>query len=238
MIRLDRKYKEMHRLCANYHDLIDKLRDQAYGYETSLDTVFPYDAEFCLEVVDKHSFGIDRFANELIFYCCNLSEEANDVFKTQTNEDDCKYIKALVLCIMFYLHSECNKSDYTYQGFLKILKSFLGHIEDLENAKELKTSVFWILYSDLGEKRDNHPVFIKEAFGTLFDDFDYNYASLLAEKLQYCVRFFIFENKYDYIGDRLLNLAVTDLIKEITVRLRTIHQNRIPRYGWRDSENE
>ena len=86
MTTFDEKYKEMYRLCSNYHELIDKLRDQAYGYETSLDIILPYEAKFTLEPVNKKYIGINAFCNSLEYYCSNFTSEAQSAFENPLDE--------------------------------------------------------------------------------------------------------------------------------------------------------
>ena len=145
----------------------------------------------------------------------------------------------MVKAIIFYLHSNCNKEDYTFNGLKKILKSFLGKISDDEKATDLKTCVFWIMYSDISdETKKTHPEEMQEAFKTLFSNYNYNYLSNIADKTFCCIRFFLYENNYDYMNNRIMNIALSDLIKEITDRLKTINDNYKHRSGWRSYRDE
>lgn len=239
MTRFDEKYKEMFRLCSNYHELIDKLRDQAYGYETSLDIILPFEAKFTLNPVTKKHIGINEFCNKMVFYCSNFTSEAQAAFKNPLDEEGYECLTNMLKAIIFYLHSSCNKDDYTFNGFKKILKSFLGEISDEDKAKDLQTCVFWIMYGDISDEiKKTHPEEIQEAFKRLFDNYNYNHLSDIADKAFCCIRFFLYENNYDYMNNKIMNIALSDLIKEITDRLRTINDNCKPRSGWRSSGNE
>lgn len=239
MNSIDQCYKEMNRRCESYHSLIDRLRDHAYGYETRLDRILPYRAVFSMEPVGKKYMGVEPFLNKLVFYNKHLSSDANEAFSENASEKDLSYMTAMSICILFYLHSECRSADYTFLSFLKITKTFLGTCEDPTQNKNRKTSPFWIMYTDLSEeKRQAHPVYVQNAFSILFDDFDYNYASKIADRLQHTIRFFLYDQKLDYINDRLMNMALSDLVNEIIERLKAIHENRLPRIGWRSYDSE
>ena len=135
---------EMHRLCSHYHDMANKLRDQAYGYETSLDIVLPYNAKFTLEPVGKHLWGIQGFADKLCEYDTSLPSEANPTYPQALTAEDYTFMQSMTICIVYYLHSECKKTDYTFLGCIKLLKTFLGEIIDLEE-------LFGIFYTFFGK---------------------------------------------------------------------------------------
>ena len=239
MTNMDHKYQEMCQRCEVYHSLLDRLRNHAYGYETSLDRILPYRAMFSMEPVGRNYMGVDLFLGKLDFYGSQLSSEANACFSENFSEKDANYMKAMATCILYYLHSECRSADYTFLSFLKITKTFLGEVHDPIQAKNRRTSPFWIMYTDLPEgKRHSHPECIQNAFSILFDDFDYNYASKIANRLQHTVRFFLYDNKLDYMSDRVMNMALKDMILEIVDRLKGIHVNRLPRAGWRSYDGE
>ena len=238
MKTLDNDYLEMYRRCETYHKLIDRLRDHAYGYETSLDQVLPYRTQFAMEP-KYHRFGVERFLNELVRYSENLSTEANDCFTNDVTDKDHDYMKAMALCILYYLHTECRSADYTFLSFLKIAKSFLGSIEDPAKVNNLNASVFWIMYTDLSEeKRKSHPAYVQDAFTMLFDNFDYNYSSKMSNRLQHTIRFFLYDHQLDYLSNRMMSMALNDLVNEIIGRLKAVHENLMPRIGWRSYGNK
>lgn len=239
MISFDHDYKEMRRRCESYHSLIDQLRDHAYGYEVSLDRLLPYRAAFSMEPVGKRFMGIDPFLQKLIFYTKHLSSEVSEAFSDDASEKDFTYMKAMSTCILFYLHSECRSADYTFLGFVKITKSFLIKCDDPVQSKNRNSAPFWFMYTDISEeKRNAHPKDVKEAFSILFDDFDCNYASKIANRLLHTLRFFLYDQKLDYLSDRLMNMALSDMVHEIIGRLKSIHENRLPRIGWRSYDSE
>ena len=239
MSTIQQRYAEMHRLCSHYHDMANKLRDQAYGYETSLDIVLPYNAKFTLEPVGKHLWGIQGFADKLCEYDTSLPSEANPTYPQALTAEDYTFMQSMTICIVYYLHSECKKTDYTFLGCIKLLKTFLGEIIDLEEAKNRETSTFWIMYNtNCIQNGNTPPVSVQEAFSRLFQNFDYNYMSMIADRLYTAVRFFLYDQKLDYISDRWMSIAMYDMMKEIKERLHTIHKNRLPRTGWRSDRHD
>lgn len=233
MTELDEKYKKMVDSCEEYHDKIDALRDQVYGYTTTLDIIIPYYVGIFNFDGNKRRYrdaiGISAFCQELIQYCKDFSSDTSAHFADGINENDEKYIADLVLCIVYFLHDQCPRADYTFLGFNKILKSFLGTVEE-GRRHDKEASVFWQLYDGMDDvHKQKLPNQISTALSRIYEKFDYQYAYQMAYCLRYASRFFLHNHKYDYMSDPLMHMATLDMIKEIEDRLDAIFMNRRPR---------
>lgn len=230
MNSLDMKYNRMRQSCKKYHELIDELRDLVYGYNISLDCIVPFEEDFLFESFNHKTLGVNTFLERIGYYCQNLSSETADCFSPMLTPKDIRLVMDLICVILFYLKNECNQNEYTFLSVTKILKSFLGTVTDDENKKNPRASTFWIMWTDLPiEERERHPQKIKDAIRNIYDDFDYNYTSRLADCAFHAVRFFLYDSRMDFMGDQIMQRITFDMIREIERRLYVIHQNRQPR---------
>lgn len=233
MTELDEKYKKMADACKEYHEKLDSLRDQVYGYTNSLDIIVPYYGDiFDSEGNGRHhrnAIGVSAFCDEIVSYCKEFSEDTSAHFSAGINEKDECYIRDLILCIVYFLQNECRRSDYTFLGFNKILKSFLGTV-DKEKQHSKESSTFWHMYDMMDdEDKQRIPAPISNAMARLYEDFDYQYAYRIAYCIRYAARFYLHCHKHDYMSDPVMYTSTIDMIQEITERLNTIHINRKPR---------
>ena len=233
MTELDEKYKKMADACEEYHEKIDALRDQVYGYTHSLDIVVPYYSNLFNADNSRRRYreamGIHAFCDEITHCCKEFSEETSVHFADGINDDDERYIRDLILCIIYYLQNQCRRADYTFLGFNKILKSFLGSVDD-EKRYTKEASTFWHMYDMMDdEDKQKVPEQINEAMSRLYENFDYQYAYRMAYCIRYASRFFLHDHKYDYMSDSLMYMATIDMIQEIEERLDAICKNRRPR---------
>ncbi len=230
MNTLDMKYSRMRQSCKRYHEHIDELRNLVYGYNISLDCIVPFEEDFLFESTNQKICGVNSFLERIGYYCQNLSSETAECFSPELTEQDIQLIKDIVCVVLFYIKNECNQNEYTFLSVTKIFKTFLGTVTKDENLKNPRASTFWIMWSDLPEeKKEKHPQIIKDAIENIYDDFDYNHTSRLADCAFYAVRFFIYDNRMDFMGDQIMQRITFDMIREIEQRLYVIHKNRQPR---------
>ena len=227
MAIIDEKYRMMSNMCRKYQENIELLKNQVYGYNIYLDYIIPYKKTLMDESNDGECFGFDEFSEKIIEYYSEFSKDTSDCFNNPLTSQDKTYIRNLLTCIFTFLKYECEHYDYTFLGLTKILKTFIGETSENE-AYDLKKSTFWIMYQDSSEK-DRYPETSKQAFLELFKNFDYNYASRIADGTFYCVRFFLYDQGLDYISDRLMRMATIDMLEETKNRLDGIYVNRKPR---------
>ena len=233
MTELDEKYKKMADACEEYHEKLDALRDQVYGYTNSLDIIVPYYRSLFLTDTNRRRYreamGIHTFCDKITQYCKEFSGDTSVHFSDGINDEDERYIRDLILCIFYFLQNQCRRSDYTFIGFNKILKSFLGSVDD-ENRYNRESSTFWHMYDMMDEEdKQKVPEQISDAMTRLYANFDYDYAYRLAYCIRYASRYFLHDHKYDYMSDPLMYMATIDMIQEIQERLDTICKNRRPR---------
>ena len=233
MTELDEKYKKMADACEEYHEKIDALRDQVYGYTNSLDIIVPYYSSLFPADTNKRRYreamGIHAFCDKITQYCKEFSGDTSVHFSEGINDADEQYIRDLILCVFYFLQNQCRRSDYTFLGFNKILKSFLGSVDD-ENRYNRESSKFWHMYDMMDEEdRQKVPEQISDAMTRLYVKFDYHYAYRMAYCIRYASRYFLHDHKYDYMSDPLMYMATIDMIQEIQERLDTICKNRRPR---------
>ena len=233
MTELDEKYKKMADACEEYHEKLDALRDQVYGYTNSLDIIVPYYSNLFPTDTNRRRYreamGIHAFCDKITQYCKEFSGDTSVHFSDGINIDDERYIRDLILCIMYFLQNQCRRADYTFLGFNKILKSFLGSVDD-EKRYNKESSTFWHMYDMMDEEdKQKVPEQISDAMSRLYEKFDYHYTYRMAYCIRYASRYFLHDHKYDYMSDPLMYVATIDMIQEIQERLDTICKNRRPR---------
>lgn len=233
MSTLDIRYNQMRDACKAYKEQEEQLKNYAYGYTVSLDCVVPYRSDFFAMPLDSKFIGVKIFAKQITRYFQGFTKEVAECFDVAYTAEDIKKAEELITLIVFYLKTECRKSDYTFLGIKKILESFLGTLLNKEeNIKEKST--FWIMMNDIpSHTKENHPQEIKDAFLHLYSDYDHDHLGKIADCVFYSVRFFLFDAKLDYMNDPLMHMATLDMMREIEQRLSTIYENRRPRRGWR-----
>ena len=233
MTELDEKYKKMADACEEYHEKLDALRDQVYGYTNSLDMVVPYYSDLFNSHTNRRRYreaiGVDAFCDEIVQYCKEFSGDTSVHFSDGINDDDEQYIRGLILCVIYYLQTQCNKEDYTFLGFNKIVKTFLGSVDD-EKRYSKESSTFWHMYDMMDEaEKQKIPEQINDALSRVYEHFDYQYAYRMAYCIRYAARYFLYKYNYDYISDSLMYMATIDMIQEVQERLDAIYKNRRPR---------
>ena len=228
MGNMNHRYKEMYNTCEKYQKKIENLKNMVYGYNTSLDCIIPYTSEQFFEK-KENCWGIEDFTNKIIDYCSALTEESSSWFKEEITENEKLYIRDLVQCILYYLKNACNYEDYTFLGLIKITKTFLDEYKD-DYIPTKEDSTFWHLYHQSGIFNSQKCLDeIKVAFSNLYFNFDYYFAKKIAEKALLCIRFFLYDQKIDFMNDQVMTLVTLELIQEIENRLYRIYENRIPR---------
>lgn len=233
MTELDEKYKKMADACEEYHEKLDALRDQVYGYTSSLDIVVPYYSNLFNSDSNRgrhrEAMGIVVFCDEITRYCKAFSIDTSVHFSDGINEGDERYIRDLILCVVYFLQNQCRRADYTFLGFNKIIKTFLGSVDD-EKRYDKNSSTFWHMYDMIDEEdKPKIPEQINEAMSRLYENFDYQYAYRMAYCIRYASRYFLYCRKCDYMSDPVMYMSTIDMIQEISERLSTIHDNRKPR---------
>ena len=233
MTELDKKYKKMAEACEEYHEKLDALRDQVYGYTNSLDIIVPYYGNLFNSDTSRRRYreamGIHAFCDEITNYCKEFSGDTSVHFSDGINDDDERYIRDLILCVIYFLQNQCNKEDYTFLGFNKIVKTFLGSVDD-EKRYNKESSTFWHMYDMIdGEEKQKIPEQINDAMSRLYEHFDYQYAYRMAYCIRYASRYFLHKNNFDYMSDPLMYMATIDMIHEVQERLDAICKNRRPR---------
>lgn len=229
MTSYDLKYSKMSQGCKRYQDSIERLKNLVYGYNISLDYVIPYVAPFNLSFSSQESIGVPAFIDSIIDIRKNLTVETADCFDAPPSDEEIQHIYDMLICTLFFLQSECNEDDYTFLGLIKIMKTFLGEISTQEVSNK-RHSTFWIMYDDISsDKKKCHPEIVQAAFERLYYNFNYNELSRIADKIWYCIRFFLYDDRIDFISDHLMLLMTLDMISETEKRLLNIYENRKPR---------
>jgi hypothetical protein len=223
------KYKVLKDESKKYQDLIENLKNQVYGYNVYLTHIavrgFP---EFSFKEESKEFKVINEFVNKIIDYYKSFDESVSPVFSRAFTEKDSVTIKNMLYVIIGFLMSECRKEDYTFLGVIKLLKTFMGSVSK-DNIHDKTKSVFYRIWEGMSEKsKNNLPETLTNAFNDLYEDFDYNYLSEIADGLWYCIRFYLYDNNLEYTGDPFMMMATNDLILEISERLSTIKENKKP----------
>lgn len=229
MARLDRKYKKMNDGCERYQKEIERLKNLVYGYNTYLDYIVPYSSENFFEKASD-CWGIKEFCNKMIEYFSSLTEETSAYFAGEKTEKDKNTLVNLTKCIIYILKTECEHEDYTFLGMITLLKTFIEEYPD-DYAPTKDDSTFWHLVNNVIEKGGStaFPEEIMNAFSDIYTDFDFYYTKRIAAALLRCVRFFLYDQRIDFISDRIMNLATMELVREIEDRLSAIYENRYPR---------
>lgn len=228
MSETDELYKRMADACDEYYDKVDALRDQVYGYTTRLDIIVPFSRDL-FSYKDNYSIGADAFCETIVQYCQSFSGDTAKWFDEGINDSDAQYISDLSLCILYYLKTQCRSSDYTFLGFNKLIKSFLGTVEE-ERKTQKEASTFWHIYDMMSESaKADIPERVRNAFDRIYAHFNYDYAYRMAYCVRYAVRYFLYTHKCDYISDPLMQMATLDMIEEVCGRLNEIQKNRKPR---------
>lgn len=233
MSDLDIKYNRMREECKYYKKQEERLRNYVYGYTVSLDCIVPYHKNF-FSISENNTFlGVKTFATRIIQYFQCFTGEVSDCFSVDYTADDIKKGEELILLTIYYLQTECPKSDYTFLGIKKILETFLVSIETgTSNNKE--DSTFWNMLNKIStEKKDAQPEEIKAAIKHFYENYDCAHITKIADGIFYSVRFFLYDMKMDYMNDPVMRLATLDMIDEVVERLSNIYENRHQRKDWR-----
>jgi hypothetical protein len=221
------KYNILKDESKKYQDLIENLKNQVYGYNVYLTHIavrgFP---EFSFKEDSKEFKVINEFVDKIIGYYKSFDESISPVFSREFTEKDSITIKNMLYVIIGFLMSECRKEDYTFLGVIKLLKTFMGSVAQADIHDKNK-SVFYRIWEGMSEKsKNNLPDKLTEAFNELYEAFDYNYLSEIADGLWYCIRFYLYDNNLEYTGDPFMMMATNDLILEISERLSNIKENK------------
>ena len=221
------KYKALKDESKKYQDLIENLKNQVYGYNVYLTHLavrgFP---EFSFKEDSKELKVINEFVDKIISYYKSFDETVYYVFGREFTEKDALTIKNMLYVIIGFLMSECRKEDYTFLGVVKLLKTFIKTVPE-EDVHDKTQSVFYRIWEGMSESSKNKlPETLTNAFNDLYEDFDYNYLSEIADGLWYCIRFYLYDNNLEYTGDPFMMMATNDLILEISERLSNIQQNK------------
>ncbi len=221
------KYRVLKDESKKYQDLIENLKNQVYGYNVYLTHLavrgFP---EFSFKEDSKELKVINEFVDKIISYYKSFDETVYYVFGREFTEKDALTIKSMLYVIIGFLMSECRKEDYTFLGVVKLLKTFIKSVPE-EDMHDKTKSVFYRIWESMSELSKNKlPETLKNAFNDLYEDFDYNYLSEIADGLWYCIRFYLYDNNLEYTGDPFMMMATNDLILEISERLSNIKENK------------
>lgn len=221
------KYNILKDDSKKYQDLIENLKNQVYGYNVYLTHIavrgFP---EFSFKEDSKEFKVINEFVDKIIGYYKSFDESISLVFSREFTEKDSITIKNMLYVIIGFLMGECRKEDYTFLGVIKLLKTFMGSVAQADIHDKNK-SVFYRIWEGMSEKsKNNLPDKLTEAFNELYEAFDYNYLSEIADGLWYCIRFYLYDNNLEYTGDPFMMMATNDLILEISERLSNIKENK------------
>lgn len=221
------KYKALKDESKKYQDLIENLKNQVYGYNVYLTHIavrgFP---EYSFKEDSKEFKVINKFVDKIIGYYKSFDESVSPVFSREFTEKDSVTIKNILYVIIGFLMSECRKEDYTFLGVIKLLKTFMGSTSK-ENVHDKTKSVFYRIWKGMSDKsKKAMPDILNNAFNDLYENFDYNYLSEIADGLWYCIRFYLYDNNLEYTGDPFMMMATNDLILEISERLSNIQQNK------------
>lgn len=220
------KYRVLKDESKKYQDLIENLKNQVYGYNVYLTHLavrgFP---EFSFKEDSKELKVINEFVDKIISYYKSFDETVYYVFGREFTEKDALTIKNMLYVIIGFLMSECRKEDYTFLGVIKLLKTFIKSVP--EDMHDKTKSVFYRIWEGMSESSKNKlPETLTNAFNDLYEDFDYNYLSEIADGLWYCIRFYLYDNNLEYTGDQFMMMATNDLILEISERLSNIKENK------------
>ena len=221
------KYKVLKEESKKYQDLIENLKNQVYGYNVYLTHLavrgFP---EFSFKEDSKELKVINEFVDKIISYYKSFDETVYYVFGREFTEKEALTIKNMLYVIIGFLMSECRKEDYTFLGVIKLLKTFINSVPE-EEAHDKTKSVFYRIWEGMSENSKNKlPENLTNAFSDLYEAFDYNYLSEIADGLWYCIRFYLYDNNLEYTGDQFMMMATNDLILEISERLSNIKENK------------
>ena len=226
----DEKYDLMHNEFMKVNDKWELLRYQLFGYNISLDHVVNYSEEiFPGERCSKAGIGIDSFVDKICEYYSGFTETTGKCFKEPCTEEDLHNVKNLIICLIAFLKNECNRADYTFMGIVKLLKTFLIDVDE-EYNNDINCCVFGILYSDIKEKIEKeYDEKTRNCFNEIFEQFDFNYVSRLADGIYYCIKYYLYDNKMDYVSDPIMMKISEEMMDEISDRLKIIKNNRSPR---------
>ena len=221
MENISKNYLRMREKCVTYLDRIDILREQVYGRFVYLDCIEPY---YSNKKNNPKPIGLEDFINTIVNYCTSFDETVSPKFMESMTEEDVVFAKAFLRCSFYFLKDNCPYDDYTFLGLNKIIKTAINNYSD-ENSNNPKANTFWNLYDKLPESRkDALPDDIKSAYAILFDDINNRYISLIADKLTYGTRYFMYDNDLDYFKNPYINGIVLDMIDETSSRLSRIYE--------------
>ena len=221
------KYKSLVDESKKYQDLIENLKNQVFGYNVYLTHIavrgFP---AFSFKEDSKEFKVINKFVDDITEYYKSFDESVSYIFSQEFTEKDAITIKNMLYVIIGFLMSECRKEDYTFLGVIKLLKTFMGSVAQADIHDKSK-SVFYRIWEGMSEKsKNNLPDKLTEAFNELYEAFDYNYLSEIADGLWHCIRFYLYDNNLEYTGDPFMMMATNDLILEMSERLSNIKENK------------
>lgn len=224
------KRQEMIDVCEEYVKVIEGLKNQVYGYNVYLTHVAPFEKQEIVFEEDSDSLkSIDAFAGKICEYFKEFNNKVSNVSLSEFTKKDEECITSLIYLIIGFLVKNCKKNDYTFLGMIKILKTFLVRRSE-EESKDKTLSTFYRMhgYKDF-EQVESFPPILKTAFENVFDDYDGNYMYKIADGMWSCIRFYLYDNVLDYTSDKLMMMATSDMLLEISERLNNIQDNRKPR---------
>ncbi len=221
------KYKNMVDESKKYQTLIENLKNQVFGYNVYLTHIAVHGfVEFSFDEKYKEYNQINDFIDKIIDYYKSFDESVSCVFSEGFTEKDAKTIRNMLCVIIGFLMAECRKEDYTFLGVVKLLKTFMGNASE-KNNNDKSISTFYRIWQGMSEgSKKILPEILKKAFEELYEDFDYNYLSRIADGIWNCIRFYLYDNNLEYTGDSFMMMATNDLLLEISERLSNIQENK------------